>query len=211
MIAKIASDFRKPGGITVVPAGREAAFLAPLPLRRLPGVGPRAEERLVAAGLATVGDLAALDDARLALLLPGAVGRELRERARGDDPRPVQPPGPGDSISVEETFDWDIADAEVLVAEAERMAHEVAARLGRDGRAARTVTVKLRYPDFRIATRAASAPTPFRDVTMIAMLARQALGRALGDRPPPVRLLGVGVSRLGHGEQLRLPIDDVVA
>ncbi|MDX6572076.1 MAG: polymerase, partial [Gaiellales bacterium] len=88
-VAKIASDHRKPGGIFVVGPGREAAFLAPLPLRALPGIGPRGEQRLLAAGLATIGDLARQDDAALAALSPGKVGRDLRERARGVDLRPV--------------------------------------------------------------------------------------------------------------------------
>ena len=88
-VAKIASDHRKPGGIFVVAPGREAAFLAPLPLRALPGIGPRGEQRLLAAGLAAVGDLAGLDDDALAGLGMGKVGRDLRQRARGIDPRPV--------------------------------------------------------------------------------------------------------------------------
>src|SRR5437868_4553512 len=78
VVAKIASDRRKPGGLTMVRPGREASFLAPLPLRLLPGVGPRAEERLAGAGVATIGALAALDDGPLRVLLHGKVGRELR-------------------------------------------------------------------------------------------------------------------------------------
>jgi DNA polymerase IV len=89
VVAKVASDRRKPGGLTAVRPGREAAFLAPFPIRLLPGVGPRAEERLVAAGVETIGALAALGDGDLRLLLRGKVGRELRDRARGIDPRPL--------------------------------------------------------------------------------------------------------------------------
>ena len=89
VVAKVASDRRKPGGITVVPPGREAEFLAPFDVRLLPGVGPRAEERMRAAGLGTIGDLARLDDAALARLLPGKIGALLRDRARGVDPRPL--------------------------------------------------------------------------------------------------------------------------
>src|SRR5206468_4168149 len=74
VVAKVASDRRKPGGITVVPAGREASFLAPFDVRKLPGVGPKAEERMRAAGIATVGELAALSDEELRSLLPGKVG-----------------------------------------------------------------------------------------------------------------------------------------
>src|SRR5207248_2731818 len=89
VIAKIASDHRKPAGITVVPAGREASFLEGLPLRALPGIGPKADARLRAAGLERIGQLAGLSDDRLAELLPGVVGVELRARARGIDHRPV--------------------------------------------------------------------------------------------------------------------------
>src|SRR5881227_4261240 len=87
VVAKIASDARKPGGLVVVPSGREAGFLAPLAVRRLPGVGPKAEERLRAAGIETIGDLAAITDEELRRLLPGSVGTMLRDRARGIDPR----------------------------------------------------------------------------------------------------------------------------
>src|SRR5690242_10027914 len=90
VVAKVASDRRKPGGLTVVRPGREAAFLDPFPIRLLPGVGPRAEERLVAAGVETIGGLAALPDSELRLLLRGKVGLELRDRARGIDPRPLE-------------------------------------------------------------------------------------------------------------------------
>src|SRR5438045_3308820 len=83
VVAKIASDRHKPGGLTVVRPGREAAFLAAFPIRLLPGVGPRAEERLEAAGIETIGRLAAITDAELAGVMRGKVGRELRDRARG--------------------------------------------------------------------------------------------------------------------------------
>jgi DNA polymerase-4 len=207
-IAKIASDADKPAGLVVVAAGRERAFLAPRPLRALPGIGPKAEARLQTAGLATIGDLADLPDEDLRLLLPGVVGRELRERARGVDPRPVvAEAGPSVSIGHEETFDHDIADPAVLSEHVARMAASVAARLREEGRVARTVTVKLRYPDFRILSRARSATAPTGDPAEIARLAEVALGRALRDRPPPVRLLGVSVSRLVEGEQLHLRLE----
>src|SRR5262249_8961679 len=103
VVAKIASDRRKPGGLTVVRPGREAAFLAPFPIRILPGVGPRAEARLAAAGVETLGALAALEDADLAQVLPGKVGRLVRDRARGIDPRPLEVSTERISISVEET------------------------------------------------------------------------------------------------------------
>src|SRR5439155_12293575 len=100
-----------PGGITFVPEGDEAAFLAPLEVRRLPGVGPKSEERLAALAITTIGGLAALDDEQLGGVLPGRGWLELRDRARGIDPRPVSAePGEAISISSEETFDVDIPD-----------------------------------------------------------------------------------------------------
>ncbi len=206
-VAKIASDADKPVGLVVVPAGREEEFLAPLPLRALPGIGPKAEKRLRLAGLETVGNLADLDDADLSLLLPGLVGRELRERARGVDPRPVvAESGPSVSIGHEETFDHDVVDAAVLSEHAARMAASVTQRMLSEGRVARTVTIKLRYPDFSILSRARSASAPTGDPAEISRLAEVALQRALRDRPPPVRLLGVSVSRLVEGEQLILQV-----
>src|SRR4051794_14766516 len=104
VVAKVASDRRKPGGLTAVRPGTEAAFLAPFPIRLLPGVGPRAEERLEAAGIATIGQIAAVTDEQLGTVLRGKVGRELRDRARGIDPRPLEVSTERISISQEETF-----------------------------------------------------------------------------------------------------------
>src|SRR5205814_6515851 len=153
VVAKIASDRRKPGGLTVVPAGREAEFLAPFDVRRLPGVGPRAEERLRGAGVKTIGALAGLPDGELRRVLPGKLGPLLRDRARGIDPRPLETTSETVSISTEETFDRDIADVEQLRAEVRRMAERVAERLDRGSQTARTVTTKVRYPDFSIRSR----------------------------------------------------------
>ena len=207
-IAKIASDADKPVGLVVVAAGREEEFLARRPLRALPGIGPKADARLRVAGLETIGNLADLADEDLRLVLPGAVGRELRERARGVDQRPVLAElGPSVSIGHEETFDHDIADPAVLSDMAARMAAAVTARLHQEGFVALTVTVKVRYPDFRILSRSRSATAPTGAVVEIARLAEVALQRALRDRPPPVRLLGVAVTRLTQGEQLHLPLE----
>src|SRR5207244_6236162 len=107
VVAKIGSDHRKPAGLTVVPSGSEARFLAPFDVRRLPGVGPKAEERLVAAGVTTIGALAQLADADLRRLLPGSVGKVLRDRARGVDPRGLELQTERISISVENTFERD--------------------------------------------------------------------------------------------------------
>ncbi len=202
VVCKVASDRRKPGGITVVPPGREARFLAPLPSRILPGVGPRAEERLAAAGVLTIGALAALGDHELRAVLPGQVGRLLRDRARGIDPRDLELEAERISISTEETFDRDLTDRAALHAELRRMAAEVASYLERDGLSARTVTTKLRYSDFSLRSRSTTLPTPIDEPDRIADLACALLDRGLRDRPGALRLVGVGVSGLTAVRQL---------
>jgi DNA polymerase-4 len=204
VVAKVASDRRKPGGLVVVPAGREAWFLAPFPVRRLPGVGPRAEARLTAAGIETIGALAELSDADLRALLPGKVGRLLRDRARGIDPRPLELDVAAVSISVEETFERDLADRERLHEELRRMSARVAERLGRTGDAARTVTTKVRYPDFSIRSRSVTLVAGVDDAETIAEHACRLLDRALEDRPGALRLVGVTVSNLEPYRQLAL-------
>jgi DNA polymerase-4 len=204
VVAKVASDRRKPAGLTAVRPGREAAFLAPFPIRLLPGVGPRAEERFAAAGVKTIGALAALTDDDLVLLLRGKVGRELRDRARGVDPRPLEMSTERISISQEETFERDIADPERLHDELRRMAEKVAEHLQARGQVARTVTTKVRYPDFAIRTRSTSLAVGTDDAERVGELACSLLDRALRDRSGPLRLVGVGVSGFEDHVQLSL-------
>ena len=204
VVAKIASDRRKPGGLTIVPPGREAAFLAPFDVRLLPGVGPRAEERMRAAGIRTIGDLAALTDAQLAGLLPGKIGRLLHDRARGVDPRPLELDAETVSIGHEETFARDISDREQLHDELRRMAARVAERLEASGQVARTVTTKVRYPDFAIRSRSITLAVGTDHAERIGELACGLLDRALADRPGALRLVGVSVSKLEPHRQLAL-------
>jgi len=202
VVCKIASDRRKPGGITVVPPGREAAFLAPLAIRLLPGVGPRAEERLRRAGIQTIGELAALDDDRLGSLLLGSVGRLLRDRAHGIDPRDLELGGDPVSVSAEDTFARDVSDQVQLHAELRRLAELVAQRLRDSGLSGRTVTAKLRYGDFSIRTRSTTLPAGVDEATVIGDVACGLLDRGLRDRPGALRLVGVGVSGLSPYRQL---------
>jgi DNA polymerase-4 len=204
VVAKVASDARKPGGLTVVPAGREAAYLAPFAVRKLPGVGPKAEIRLARAGIETVGQLAALDDGVMRHLLPGKVGLMLRDRARGIDPRPLELGVERISISQEETFERDISEREVLHAELRRMSKGVAKYLVGRGECARTVTTKVRYPDFAIRSRSTTLTAGVDDAETIGDLACDLLDRALRDRPGPLRLVGVGVSNLEPFRQLAI-------
>jgi DNA polymerase-4 len=202
VVAKVASDSRKPGGITVVPPGREAGFLAPLPVRKLPGIGPRSAERLAAAGIEKVAGLAALSDDQLRSLLPGKVGRQLRDRARGIDPRPIETSTEQISISHEETFPRDIAERARLHEELRRMAASLSDYLRRDGQAARNVTTKLRYPDFSIRTRSLTLDVAVDDAETIGDVACRLLDRALDERPGALRLVGVGVKGLEPHTQL---------
>jgi DNA polymerase-4 len=204
VVCKIASDRRKPAGITVVPPGREAAFLAPLPVRLLPGVGPRAEERLVSASVTTVGALAALDDQALRAVLPGSVGRLLRDRAQGVDPRDLELDAEQVSISAEDTFARDLVDRELLHVEVRRLADLVSERLRRTSLSGRTVTAKLRYADFSIRTRSTTLGAAVDDAETIGDVACGLLDRGLRDRPGALRLVGVGVSSLSPYRQLTL-------
>jgi DNA polymerase-4 len=202
---QVASDRRKPGGLTVVRPGREAAFLAPFDVRLLPGVGPKAEARMRAAGVTTIGTLAALSDGELERLLPGKVGRELRDRARGIDPRPLELATERGSIGHEETFERDLTDRGRLHEELRRMATRVAGHLADRGEAARTVTTKVRYTDFSIRSRSSTIPAGIDDAETIGELACALLDRALRDRPGALRLIGVSVSNLQPYRQLALP------
>jgi DNA polymerase IV len=204
VVAKIASDQRKPGGLVMVRPGREAQFLAPFDVRRLPGIGPRSESRLRVAGIETIGALAALPDDRLRALLPGKVGALLRDRARGIDPRGLDTQTQRVSISQEETFARDIADVEQLRAELRPMADGLAEHLRTSGETARTITTKVRYPDFAIRSRSTSLPVGTDDADRIWELACALLDRALADRPGALRLVGVGVSGFEPHRQLSL-------
>ena len=202
VVAKVGSDARKPGGLVVVVPGQEAAFLAPFDVRRLPGVGPKAEQRLRTSGVESVGALAALADEDLRRLLPGSVGTVLRDRARGIDPRGLELEAERISISVENTFERDVVDREKLHDELRGMAAEVAEHLRKSGRTARTVTTKLRYADFSIRSRSTSLAAGIDDADRIGALACRLLDRGLRDRPGALRLVGVGVSGLAEYRQL---------
>jgi DNA polymerase-4 len=204
VVAKVASDRRKPGGLVVVPAGREGAFLAPFPIRVLPGVGPAAQQRLQQAGVESIGGLAALDDERIRHILPGKVGRLVRDRARGVDPRGLELSVERISVSQEETFERDIADRERLHDELRRMAADLARHLTQKGQAARTVTTKVRYPDFSIRSRSQTLAAGIDDGATIGDIACALLDRALHDRPGALRLVGVGLSNLAEFRQLAL-------
>ncbi len=194
LCGKIGSDLRKPRGFVVVPPGQEAAFLAPLEIERVPGIGPRTAEALHAAGFARIGELAQAGLARLA----GAVGarraRELQDLAHGHDDRPVWTDRSPKSMGAEHTFARDEGDPRRLWAELREMAEEIAGRLAAAGLAGTTVGVKLRYPEWTTQTRDQGLPWPIDGAGEIAQEAAGLMRRHWQRRP--LRLIGLRVSGL---------------
>ncbi|WP_308285400.1 DNA polymerase IV [Actinoplanes hulinensis] len=199
LIAKIGSDLHKPDGLTVVVPGDELAFLHPLPVNRLGGVGPATEQRLHRSGVRTIGDLAtvALDD--LVDWFGTAHGTGLHRLARGDDSRPVISEREAKSVSAEETFDVDLTDPAQLNRELDLLSARVAGRLRSSGLTGRTVNIKVRSPDFTTVTRAFTRDQPTDDGRLLAQLARRLLAEV--NTSGGVRLLGVGVSTLADFAQ----------
>lgn len=195
LVAKVASDHEKPEGCTIVPPGTEAAFLAPLSVRAIWGIGPRTAERLAELGIETCEQLAASDAAQLVERF-GRHGAALSRRARGIDERSVQVErGPPKSISSERTFNRDVADGERLITALAHMTAEVGTSLRKQQLQAHTVTVKFRWSDFTTITRQQTVGEGFDDDEAIYRLAL-ALWRKHWPQGRPMRLLGVGVSKL---------------
>jgi DNA polymerase-4 len=201
LVAKIASDLRKPDGLVVVPDGEEAAFLAPLAIGRLWGVGEKTAAALAEYGVRTIGDLAALPP-DLVVRRFGKHGASLVDRARGVDADPVHDGDPAKSVGHEHTFDVDTSDPEVIERTLLAMAEGVAGRLRSAGVRAGTVTVKIRDSGFRTITRQRTLPEPT-DMTGPIYAAALELARP-EIRGMRVRLLGVTASNLGEREQLAL-------
>ncbi len=201
LVAKVASDLRKPDGLVVVPPGEEAAFLAPLPIERLWGVGPRTAAVLHEFGVRTIGDLAALPDALLERRL-GRYGPILRQRALGLDEDPVVGRRPPKSIGHEHTFDVDSADPEVIEATLLALAEGVAGRLRAAGLRAGTVAVKIRDARFQTISRQTRLPEPT-DLAEPIWQAAVALVRP-EVRGVRIRLLGISAEHLETATQLGL-------
>lgn len=195
LVAKIATEVGKPNGLVVVPPGEEAAFLAPLPVEMLWGVGPRARERLLAEGIRTIGDLAAKDGAWMASVY-GAFGIELAARARGEDTRPVVASHEAISMSNETTFARDVSDPAALRETLRGLSESVGERLREGGVAGTTIRLKLRWPDFKTITRQTALEQPTDQDGEIFRTALDLFERAW-TAGQAVRLIGVGVSHLG--------------
>lgn len=199
VVAKVGSDLRKPDGMVVVPPGTEAEFLAPLPIRVLPGLGPAAERRLAGLGLRTVADLAGLSgDVLRARLGNAAAG--LQALARGEDPRPVSVPGSPRSISREVTFERDIEDTAALRREVRVLAQDVAHSLRARSLWARTVRMKVRYAGFETHTLQATLPGGTDSDREFLGVADQLLAQATA-AGRPVRLIGIGATGLSEAGQ----------
>jgi len=211
LVAKIANNIGKdsrpkdgpPNAITIVPPGQEAAFIAPLPIRELWGVGPRTAERLAQMNVHTIGDLARMSDAEL-LRLFGKNGLDLAGHARGIDDRPIETEQEAKSISKELTFTRDVSDGEILRRALSKMCDGVGFRLRRSQLTGTTVKLKIRWSDFTTLTRQSTTSHPI-DQDAEIYSAGLYLFEQVWMRGRPVRLLGAGVSGFGEtGRQLEL-------
>jgi DNA polymerase IV len=200
-VAKIASDLRKPDGLVIVHQDEVESFLAPLPIARLWGVGPKTLERLAELGVETIGGLGQISRDELSRRF-GVWGERLLDLARGHDDRGVVPEWEAKSYSHEETFPVDRGDPEFLAAVMLDQACRVARRLRRSGAVGRVVTVKIRYGDFRTITRQRRLGRPTTLAEEIYEEARRLFAAAWDGRP--VRLLGVGVGQAEAQEELGL-------
>ncbi len=205
LVAKVASDHDKPGGLTVVRPGEEAEFLAPLPVHVIWGIGPVTAEELSALGITSVGDLARAPQEVLAGRF-GKHGAEMARKAQGIDDRPVVTEHERKSVSRERTFRRDLRALDDLKRALWRLSRSVARRLERADVEAETIAIKLRYADFETLTRQMTLEVPTRsdlDIYRGALVLLQ----ETWDPERPVRLLGVGGHNLSPPTgQLRLPL-----
>ncbi len=201
LLAKLASDFQKPDGLTLVLESEKVAFLRPLPVRAIHGIGKVTEGELIRVGLKTVGDLQDYPGDLRSVV--GSWGPQLKRYAVGDDDRPLDLGDEVKSISAENTFSRDTDDRPTLRACLREQADDITSKLQRRRLAAHTIQVKVRYGDFSTLTRQISVEEPMTEAREIYRLGCWLLGRErLVNRP--LRLLGLGVSGLTEGELRQL-------
>jgi DNA polymerase-4 len=207
-LAKVASQVAKPDGTVVVPAGRERAFLDPLPVGLLWGVGPVTRERLASRGIATVGDLARHEPGALAHLLGTAAGTTLHALAHNTDPRRVEGRRRARSVGAQSALGRRTATDDLVRTTLGFLADRVATRLRAKGLAGRTVTVRVRFPGLRSVTRSRTLDRPIATTRTVAEVAGGLVASALGDGAREITLLAVSVSGLAPetDRQLELPL-----
>jgi DNA polymerase-4 len=203
-LAKIASEMQKPDGLTVIEPWDVPDVIAALPIRKVPGVGPRTLAILAPLGVRSLGDVSRLPGALLERRL-GKFGHRLAALAAGEDPTPVRPGVPAKSVSSEETLASDTADRQMLRRRLLRQAEEVARHLRRIECRARTITLKIKHADFRLANRSATLSRPSQSSADLFHAAENLLQAYVLE--PPVRLIGLGASNLvrqGNAIQMEL-------
>ncbi len=204
VVAKVASDESKPDGLVEVPPGGEAAFLSPLAIRKLPGVGKKTEQVLTGLGIRTIGQLARMPQPALKGRF-GVFGDVLHRHANGFDNSPVTPPAEAKSISRETTFEKDTGDFIFLSAILRNLAERVGADLRKQGKQAKCVSIKIRYTDFTTITRQRTTPQMTDLDQTFFQIGNDLLQQAITAERQAVRLIGIGVSNLGEpGRQLSM-------
>jgi DNA polymerase-4 len=206
VVAKIASALCKPDGLLEIAPGEERAFLNPLPIARLPGVGEKTGQSLKEMGITSIGELASLPLDMITRRL-GATGAVLHSYARGIDDREVEAPGEAKSISQELTFARDTLDRNFLEANLHNLCQEVCQDLRSQNKKAKCVVIKLRYADFKTITRQVTLKEASDVTRVISATAQQLLSKTLAKQEKPIRLIGVRVSSLA-GEEKQLPMFD---
>ncbi|HYO60543.1 MAG TPA: DNA polymerase IV [Actinomycetota bacterium] len=201
-LAKLASTRAKPDGLLVIPPDRIDAFLHPLPVRALWGVGEATGETLRRLGIKTVGDLATIPRRTLERAVGDSLGAHLSHLAAGRDDRSVTPDEPAKSVGSEETFAADLDAHDAILREILRLSDRTADRLRRKGLCGRTVTIKVRWSSFQTITRARTLPAEVDTAADIYAVARD-LYEKLAPAAPRIRLLGVSVTSLVPGPPRR--------
>ena len=206
LVAKIASDFDKPEGFTVIEPGTESKFLAPLEIRKRYGIGPKTASSLNKLGVKTCSDIVSIDIQKLQPIF-GQYSVNLKNKAKGIDNREVDSsPWVAKQQGTENTFEKDISDSEVVEAALLELCGEVSESIGEMGRSARTITIKLRWSDFTTITRQKTVPGEIyksRDIYKVAKLLLYENWKP----GKPIRLMGVSASRLGVSDQQKLPLE----
>ena len=207
LIAKIASDAEKPDGLVVVEPGAEQAWLDPLPVRALWGVGPATAERLRKIGAHTVADLRTLSLTELTAVVGASYGTTLHAIARGQDDRDVSTDREMKSVSVEDTYAEDLLDPATITAHMDDLVTRLSSRIRKAGRSGRTISIKVRGHDFTTVSRSETTPNPTDDPATIRAATHRMLPGAVAaatQTVPGIRLLGVGLSGLAEWAQLDL-------